>query len=426
MRSPNRGYELRQLEGDSSGIWDRGDRLILLSEQMSSTGDELAAIGDSSVHCSKGTDKLAEMASETSADLASAATRYELTGRTLRTYGTALAIAQDWIHPRIDDIEAAERRYEQAQDAKASADSDENGLDRVWPWEDEPTDAQRSAASAAVRGAAGDLTAAEGARDELWEEFETRFGTWSDAYDDAVNGIQKAMDTAGNNDGFWEFVDDALKVLGRVILALSFLALIIGAPLFGALGLVILALTALVLAVTLLQFAFGKAALSDVAWSTLSLVPFGLGKVLSRGIPTLSQALQSGRGAITTAIRSELPPLRLLRPSTWSSPVRSLLAPLSARAAAPHPGLFVNPLRSMGAGSSEIVQIEKVVRGIRTTPWASHPAVARFLDVTESSLPSAGIGNVNRVVWGFFTTSDLADLAGARPDIPVLDEIRTR
>lgn len=424
MRSPNRGYELRRLEGDATSIWNGGDRLLELGRQMESTANELLAVGDSSVHRSKGTDKLAEMASETSVDLASAATRYTLTGRTLRSYGTALGVAQDWIHPRIDDIEAAERSYEQAQEAKASAVSDENGLERVWAWEDEPTDAERSAASAAVKGAAGDLTAAEGARDELWEDFETRFGTWSDAYDDAVNGIQNAVDTAGNNDGFWEFVDDALQVLGWVVLALSIIALIIGAPLTGLLALAIVALTALALLVTALQFMFGKATLSDVAWAAVALVPFGLGKVLSRGIPTLAQAIQSGRGAITTAVRAGLPPFRLLRPSSWASPVRSLLAPLSARAAAPHPGLFVNPLRSISMNSSEVVQIERFLGTVRNTPWASHPSVARFISETQGVLPSRPVQLLNRGLWGFLTTSDLLELNDSRPDFPVLGEVR--
>lgn len=426
MRSPNRGYELRRLEGESADIWSDGDRLVQLGEQMESTADTLRTIGDSSVHRSKGTEKLAEMASETATDLAAAATRYDLTGRTLRTYAAALGTAQNWIHPRIDDIEAAERAYEAARAAQAEAASAQDRLDSVLPWEDEPTEAEQRAAGSAVSEANGDLTAAATTRDELWEDFETRFGAWSDAYDDAVEGIQNAMETAGNNDGRWELLGDVLEVLSWVIVALSVIALIIGAPLFGAIGLILLGLTALVLALTLLQFAFGKASLSDVAWAAASLVPFGLGKLLSKGAPVLGQVLRSGRGAVTTAIRSSLPPFRLLRPSTWTSPVRSLLAPMTARSAVPHPGLFVNPLRSIATGSAEVAQVERVLTGIRTTPWVTHPSVARFIDLTEAALPSQATQNVNRAIWTFFTGSDVADLADVRPDIPVLDEIRIR
>ncbi len=426
MRSPNRGYELRRLEGESYEIWERGDRLVQLGEQMDSTADTLRTVGDSSIHRSKGTEKLAEMASETAADLAAAATRYDLTGRTLRTYAAALGMAQGWIHPRIDDIEAAELAYQAAQEARADAVSAHDRLASVLPWEDEPTDQQRASTDADVSQATTALTLAQENRDELWEQFETRFSTWSDAYDDAVDGIQNAMDTADNNDGFWEFIDNALDALSVVILVLSVIALFIGAPLFGAIGLLILGLSALVLALTLLQFAFGKATLSDVAWAAASLVPFGLGKLLSKGAPVLNQVLRSGRGAVTTAIRSSLPPFRFLRPSTWSSPIRSVLAPRVARTAVPHPGLFVNPLRSISLGSSEVAQVERVVSGIRTTSWATHSSVTRFIEATEAALPSQAVQRTNRAIWSFFTGSDVADVTGVRPDFPVLDEVTVR
>ena len=426
MRSPKRGYELRRLEGEATSIWNGGDRLVVLGEQMESTADTLRTIGDSSVHCSKGTDQLAEMATETAADLAAAAARYKMTGRTLRTYGTAQGVAQDWIHPRISDIEAAELAYESAKQAQADAASELSALDRVLPWEDEPTNQQRTSASTDASQATTALLLAKDTRDGLWEDFETRFSTWSDAYDDAVDGIQNAMDTAGNNDGRWELLGNVLDGLSWVIVGLSFIALVIGAPLFGAIGLILLGLTALVLALTLLQFAFGKATLSDVAWAAASLVPFGLGKLLSKGAPVLSRVLQSGRGAVTTAIRSSLPPFRLLRPTTWSSPIRSMLAPMAARSAVPHPGLFANPLRSMALGSSEVAQVERVLSGIRTTPWFAHPSVTRFVNATEASLPSQAIQNTNRAVWTFFTGSDVTDLGGIRPDVPLLDEVRIR
>ena len=67
----------------------------------------------------------------------------------------------------------------------------------------------------------------------MWSAFDSVFDEWSDAYDAAVDGIEKAIDTAGNNDGFWEFIDQVLDVIAIVLVVLSIIALDIGAPLTG-------------------------------------------------------------------------------------------------------------------------------------------------------------------------------------------------
>ncbi|WAB82087.1 hypothetical protein OVN18_03500 [Microcella daejeonensis] len=424
MRSPNRGYELRRLEGESYEIWERGDRLVQLGEQMDSTADTLSTIGDSSIHRSKGTEKLAEMASETAADLAAAATRYDLTGRTLRTYAAALGMAQGWIHPRIDDIEAAELAYQAAQEARADAVSAHDRLESVLPWEDKPTDQQRASTDADMSQANTALTLAQENRDELWEQFETRFSTWSDAYDDAMDGIQNAMDTAGNNDGFWEFIDNALDVIAVVLLVLTVLALVIGAPIAGLLGAIMLGLAALVLALNLLKFAFGRATLSDVAWAAVGLLPFGLGRVLSRGAPTLSAVMRTSRGAITQSVRSSLPAFRLHRWSTWGTPWNWLRAPAHARGAAPHPGVFVNPFRTMANGGPQMQQMERFVTGLRTSQWSELAGVRQTAALVDAARPTVAQAAVNIGSWSTFFAVDVADITGVRPDIPLLTEVR--
>ncbi|MBT2500711.1 hypothetical protein J7E25_16570 [Agromyces sp. ISL-38] len=424
MRSPDGNHELRRLEGNPDDIDDRGRAWVALGTQMEKTADELTAIGDSSVHKSKGTDKLAELATETAGDLKAASVRYSDTGEVLKSYAIALQTAQNWIHPRIDDIESAENTYQNALDAKAEAQSGVDDLDRTWVWEEEPTDAQRSSAGEALSDASTALNSAEGTRDDLWERFDTVFETWSDAYDDAVNGIQKAMDTAGNNDGFWEFVDDVLAVVGYVLLVLSIIALIIGAPLTGLLGLIILGLTVLALGLTLLKFAYGKATLSDVAWAAVGLLPFGIGKLLSRGAPVLAAVIRSGRGIATTAIRAGLPRVSLLRPTTWVTPVRSLFAPLTARLALPNPGMFVNPLKSITMGGTEAVQVQNFLTTMRTSPWASNPAVQQFISTTTGALPGAGQRLLNTGLWGGFTGGDVAGVLGVQPPIPGLRDIQ--
>lgn len=95
-------------------------------------------------------------------------------------------------------------------------------------------------------------------------------------------------------------------MLGWVLLVLGVVALIIGAPLTGLLGGIILALSAVLLLLNGLKSVFGRATLGDVAMAAVGLLPFGVAKILSRGMPTLGNVLSSGRGAITTAIRGGL------------------------------------------------------------------------------------------------------------------------
>lgn len=201
-------------------IWDDGDGFVKLAVTMSETAVLLTEIGDSSVHKSKGTDKLGDMARESSSDLSDAAVRYEGTGKALRTYADALRTAQNWLDLHLDEVERAEREYQSALDEKEAADRNQASVDHQWPWEDEPTQADKEAASGAVDAANTSLTGAKADRDAQWRSFDHVFEAWSDAYDDAVEGVQKAMDTADNGDGFWGFVDDLLTVISVVLIVL--------------------------------------------------------------------------------------------------------------------------------------------------------------------------------------------------------------
>lgn len=157
MQSPN-GHELRQLAGNAADIWQRGDGWVKLADVMESTSTELTAIGDSSVHKSKGTEKLAEMATESAGDLKDASVRYRDTGTTLRTYADALETAQTWIGRNQQSVEDAERSYQTAIDAKADAVRAQESLEHQWPWEDAPSSSELSAAASAVTTAGTTLT----------------------------------------------------------------------------------------------------------------------------------------------------------------------------------------------------------------------------------------------------------------------------
>lgn len=399
MRSPVTQNELRPLEGNPTTIWEDGQAFVTLAGTMSDTAELLVEIGDSSVHKSKGTDRLGDMAKDSSDDLADAAVRYEGTGKALRTYADALRVAQNWIDLHQADVERAERAYQDALDDKEAADREVAAVGHQWPWEDEPTQAEKDQASSAATTAGNVLQAAEIERDTQWQAFDQTFSVWSDAYDAAVDGVQGAMDAADNGDGFWGFVDDLLTVISVVLIVLTVVALIIGAPFTGLLAGVILGLTLLSLGLTALKWADGRATLTEVGLAALGLLPFGIGRVLSKGVPALGGVISGGRGIVTGVIRAGLPRVRLLHPSTWGTPFQWLAAPIRSMSNLPRPGVLVNPLKSIVNGGPEVQQIQRFLTTMEGSAWGSNQAVQQFVKVTGQNLPGTFTQFLNAVNW---------------------------
>lgn len=398
LTSPNRGYALRALDGDPADIDARGRHFIEIGAQMRATADALREIAASETMKSRGTDELAEAASETHADLGRAATRYELAGPVLVTYAEALETAQNRIHPRIADIENAELAYRNAVDAVGDAQGAVNGLETTWPWEDKPTEAEKSAAASELSGARSDLGAAQATRDTLWSEFETTFGTWSDAYDTAADQLSDAYDRAGNNDNFWDDIGSVVDVLGWVIVGLTLVALFVaGGPLFW----VLVSLSALHLLLTLGRYANGNVSLSDIVWSAVGLLSFGAGGVLakigSRGAPALANLVSTGRDVTVGAVRGALPAAR------WYAPWRAVTNPARVTLAWWRSGsapMFVNPLDSIRTGSFEAAQSIGYLN--RLGGYASkHPAVEAFVTVARPAVqPNVGFQIANSTNFG--------------------------
>ena len=286
----------------------------------------------------------------------------------------------------------------------------------------ETSAAETSAADTAASNAATALTSARSERNELWGEFDHVFETWSTAYEDAVTGVQRAMDSADNNDGFWEFLDNALEVLGWVLLALTVIALVIGAPLAGLLGAIILGLSLLVVAINALKFFAGKGSLSDLLLSFVALAPFGIGKLLLKGAPALSSVISGGRSVVTSVIRGGLPRWNLFRPTTWATPFRWLAAPGRARTGLPAPGGFVNPFRSIALGDARLVQVQNFLGTMRTSPWSGSAPVQQFIAGTQSAMPALWKQAVNTGVWsgltGFDLVQNLSPFTGFEIEIP--------
>ena len=418
LTSPKKGYELRHLEGNAADIDTRGRDLKALGQQMDKTASELQKIADSSVHKSLGTDKLAEAASETHADLDKAGTRYEETGKVLVTYASVLETAQGWIHPRIASITAAEEKYKNALEAKSDAQGDVDDLDTTWLWESDPTPADKEKATGALGDASSALTAAESDRDALWDEFETTFTTWSDGYDDAVANLQKAMDTAGNNDGFWENLGDFLEVLGWVIAVLAVIALFVSGP-FGLLLMGLIAVLSVVhLAGTLASAMTGHTTWDQVVWSAVGLVTFGAGgrlaQVASRSAPGLARVVSAGRSTLYGAVRATLPRARLFTPfknigNWWAA--RGI-----ARAGTPKPGWLVNPFTTIRTGSVGTSRIHGFLNNMGKTWGDQFPEVAQWANATKNTvMPGIGTQATQVATWTTGTVASWGSNFGILP-----------
>jgi hypothetical protein len=417
LTSPSKGYELRRLEGNPGDIDARGRDLVTLGQQMASTAQALKDIADSSVHKSRGTEKLAEAASETHSDLDSAGTRYEMTGAVLVTYAEVLDTAQSWIHPRIETIAAAEESYQSALDAKSEAQGAVDDLDRTWIWEDDPTPADRDNAAESLGDAATALSTAQSERDTLWSEFETTFTAWSDGYDEAVGGLENAMETAANNDGFWENLNDFLTVLGAVIMVLAIIALFVSGP-FGLLLMGLIAVLSVIHFVgTLASAMTGHTTWDNVVWSAIGLVTFGAGgalaKVAARGA-SFGRVASAGRSTLYQAARATLPRAR------WFTPFRNLgnwsTARGIARAGTQRPGWLVNPIRSITTGSTDLVRTQNFLTNMGRNVPQQYTGVHTWI-TTQQAVASRSLGHTasQLSLWATGTTASVGSTFGVLP-----------
>lgn len=424
-RSPNKDYELRALEGNPAKIAEDAASFIALATDLDTLEIELAAIADSSVHRSKGTDALAELAAKAKPEVEKAATRYRGTGKALELYAPALRTAQDWIDENKASIETAEREYQGAIEAAERARDDEESLLRVWVWEDDPTDSEKAAAARAVSGAESAETTAKGVRDRKWEAFETTFKTWSDAYDEAVEGVDGAIEAAGNDDGFWEGLADFLDVLGWIVTGLAIIALFVSGPI-GALVMALVIIGSLViLAGKIAQYSTGRTTLADLGLAIFSVVTLGAGgaiaRIASKGAPTLSAAIGTTRSAASGAIRGTMRG-PTLNPFTWHRPISNRISAWSqARAATPKPGMIAsqglwgtagNSIRFGGADTGRTLQFLQTARG----NLGQYPGVVSSIDdMISRATPSMASQGAQTTLWTLGTLADIGDKAGLIP-----------
>ncbi|WP_194410063.1 hypothetical protein [Microbacterium cremeum] len=354
-RSPN-GHELHQFAGEPDVIATTAADYKSLGAAMATTADTLRDIGDSQI--SLGTDRLKKDAEELEGDLRKAAVRYEQTGKALAPYATALEEARSAYNAHAPAIRAAMTTYRTALD---------DAMAPLVPVEDE----QDGPSAAEV------LDSAEDALREAWQPFDTAFGAWEEAFEKAADGVAEAMDAAGNDDGKWDWISDALKYIGYAIIVLAVVALfVVASPWSTILLAATIALSAVHLAGTIYLYANGKASLSDVLWSTFGLVTAGAGGLLAKGIKT---AGATGDDILrASAIAQDLP--------VFTRGARGFSMPRLPA------GITVNPFSTLMRGQNWAI-LNKW--GGSLTQWASTPArsgtvAAAWGDAVLDAVPSIG------------------------------------
>lgn len=308
--SPQR-HVLRRLEGHPDDIQQYGRDLKSAAAVMTTTADQLKKIsqGTRDIAIAVSVDKIREKAGDTYPDLEKASIRYHDTGAVLIGYGSALRTAQNTIHPLIDDIQTAHGDVDDAREAERDARRKvrDNGI--TMPWEDEVSDQQKHADQATLDGAEGTTGRAEAHLESLWGQFDRAFSTWSDAYDDAVDGIEEAFDAADNNDAWGE---DLLPILGWIAVGLAVVALFVTGPIALAIAAIGAVVAAVMLTINLLKFAKGRGNWLDLGMSIIGLIPFARPLIQGAraglaGLRGTSALFATGRGILRTSIRAGLP-----------------------------------------------------------------------------------------------------------------------
>lgn len=272
--SPSTGRELVQFAGSPTTIGTTAEQYKTLGTAMITTATTLRDITESQV--SAGTDRLKDDAEKLEGDLRKAGVRYQKTGEALTPYATALEDARAWFTAHSASVVAAEKRYVTAQNTQQTLlYSPTYGME----------EAEVKEHGEKLGDAATELESAETDRASEWRAFDSAYDLWDAAFETAANGVSDAMDKADNDDGKWDWIADALGVLGYVLIVLAVVALfVVTSPWAAILLATTIALSAVHLAGNIYLYANGKASLSDVLWSAVGLLTAGIGGLASRSL----------------------------------------------------------------------------------------------------------------------------------------------
>ena len=274
MPSSPKGREIRTVEGNPSGVIDRGNKITELGEMMDTAAVTLREIKENSfageAQAGKAVESLQESIDDSYETLEEAADLYKPVGPVIVKYGEMLETNK----PQIDGS------------ATSCAD--------LWNiYATLPGDMDESLAKEGDGSGEGDTTEQEAGENHAkkdaydnWENEAERFDTWFDAweegFDEAVDGISDGL-SGSIKDGFWEFLSKFLEVLEWIALALGVLAIIFAGP-FAALALIV---SAVALVGKFIQAAAGEGEWTDVIFAALAVIPVGnisrIGTAMTKG-----------------------------------------------------------------------------------------------------------------------------------------------
>jgi hypothetical protein len=321
--SPTRHFALETIEGRPDDIASAGRKYNRIGSQMEWTADELDKLAADEKYKAEGLDAIRESAGELAGELHKVAERYSKTGPVLVTYASALRRAQNvTVDPLVEPIRTAHAAAQDAADDLRRAQRAADDLDHTWPWEDEPTDADRRRASSDLSSARTAAGTAESSLEGLWESFETGYDEWETAYEAAVTGVENACEASGINDTWWEDLLDGLAQVATIVATIAVvLAIVLTGPIAAALLAIaaIASFVALAAHLTMMIAGSKRVSMTDIVFDLIGVVPFlgAFGKALKGGQGFLGSlraasglggatrtTLSTGRNAVAYDLRS--------------------------------------------------------------------------------------------------------------------------
>ncbi|WP_406029840.1 hypothetical protein OG801_16490 [Nocardioides sp. NBC_00163] len=275
MDSSPKGREIKTVEGNPSGVIERGNAIERLGEMMSSCADELAMIAAHDLANGemdgKAVEKLQEKIGDSHGTLREASQLYRPVGPIIAKYGEELQQWQPLIRSQVDTCQDLWAKFDSMEGAPTH-------LPGAGPKEGSPEAQQEEDAEEAKDQARKDWENAA----ETWDGY---YDSWEDAYDAAVSGIGNEM-SGKIEDGFWEVLDDIIAVLEIVAMVLFVAALFIAGPLAA----IAMAVSALVLLARTIQFCAGKCSIVDLGLAVLDVIPFGKFGKMADAVGALTDA----------------------------------------------------------------------------------------------------------------------------------------
>lgn len=281
MEPSPQGRTIEYVEGEPDVIEDRGKAIKELGDQMLTSADVLEDIKNRGIDegGQKGAaiDKLKESIGDSYEILREAGELYEPVGPVIETYGTKLRTAQNMITFYVDQAQGRWDTYD-----ALPGEVEPRGTGGLFEPEEGSPEAEQNKEEDEAKKEAYDLFVESAESFDRWYGSADNEDSWEQIFDDAVSGITSGMSDS-IKDSFWDAIGDFLSVAALV---LGVVALFVGGWVIAAIA---LAVGALFLFVTFMQYLNGEKSLTDIAFAALGVLPIGK-------LSNLTKLAHGGRG----------------------------------------------------------------------------------------------------------------------------------